>query len=301
LANEIIIRKNMLIGHEKILERLRFEASSGKLHHAQLFLGPQHVGKTKTALTLTLEMQGAAENPILKKQLLEGADADTMIFLDDGETLPISKIREVIARISQTHSRPYLVTVIENIGRMKIESMNALLKTLEEPPPGVIFFLTANKEEDIIPTIRSRCQITHFHTVNDNLLRQFCGGNVYEELLIMFAMGRPGKLRRLLDDTEYFEAHRDMYERVNLFLEKPDTHKAFALVREYEKNELLQEMLDILLGRVRTFALSGKKPDSLAHLDLARALERIEETKEDLVGNVNARLSLENLLLPFAP
>lgn len=291
----------MLIGHEKIFEGLMKELADGRLHHAQLFVGPKHVGKTKTALALTINMQEVTDNPILKKQVLDGADADTLIFLDNGEVLPISTIREVIARIAQTHVRPFLVVVIENIGRMKIESMNALLKTLEEPPPGVVFFLTANREEDVIPTIRSRCHVTNFHTVSDKVLRQFCSGNVYEEQLLTFAMGRPGKLRRLLDDNEYFKAHQEISERVNRFLDTPSISAVFSLVREYEKSELISELLDILLVRVRTFALSGKKPASLVHLDLARTLEQIEEAKEDLDGNVNARLVLENLFLSFAP
>ena len=291
----------MLIGHEKIYERLKAEVDSGILHHAQLFLGPERVGKTKAALNLAIYMQGAEDDVILKRQLLEGADADTLLFLDDGETLPIKTVREIVERTGQTHNRPYLVVVIEGIGRMKIESMNALLKTLEEPPEGVVFFLTANKEEDVIPTIRSRCRISNFHTVSDKLLRMECDGHVFEEQLTMFAMGRPGKLRRLIDDTEYFEAHQEMYSDVNRFLEDSTTHGAFALVRKYEKSEMLQEILDILLRRVRSFALSGHGPVVLEHLDFPAVMDNIEIVKQDLDRNVNKKLLLENLLLPFAP
>lgn len=275
--------------------------SAGRLHHAQLFLGPEHVGKTKVATALTIEMQGASEDVILKKQILGGADADTLIFLDDGEVLPIQTIRDIIKRIGQTHNRPYLIVVIENIGRMKVETMNTLLKTLEEPPEGVVFFLTANCEEDIIPTIRSRARISHFHTVSDKLLRGACEGNVYEEQLVAFAMGRPGKLRRLIDDSEYFETHQEIYQDVNQFLENPNTHGAFQLVRKYENHDLQQEMLDILLHRVRTFALSAQRPEALLHLDLAQVMNGIEDTKYDLEKNVNTKLLLENLLLIFAP
>ncbi len=292
----------MLIGHQKIFEGLKAEVESGRLHHCQLFVGPRHVGKTKAALNLAISMQGAEGDVILKKQILEGADADTLIFLDDGETLPIKTVRaEIIERTSQTHRRPYLIVVIENIGRMKIEAMNALLKTLEEPHEGVVFFLTANKEEDIIPTIRSRARVTDFHTVSDKLLRGECAGNVYEEQLVMFAMGRPGKLKRLLEDSEYFEAHQEMYQAVNRFLEDPNEHGVFAMVRKYEKSELLQELLDILLHRVRTFALAGQSPVVLEHLDFTRVMDTIEVVKQDLDRNVNKKLLLENLLLPFAP
>lgn len=291
----------MLIGHEKIYQRLKTEVDSGHLHHAQLFVGPEFVGKTKVALKLAVYMQGGEDNVIQKKQIMEGADSDTLLFLDDGNTLAIKTVREIIERIGQTHNRPFLIVVIENIGRMKIESMNALLKTLEEPPPGTVFFLTANREDDIIPTIRSRSRITQFHTVSDKLLRGECNGHVFEEQLTAFAMGRPGKLRRLIDDTEYFEAHREMYQNINRFLEAPSSHKAFSLVRKYEKNEMLQEMLDILLHRIRTYALSGQTPLVLEHLDFPSVMDNIESVKQDLNKNVNKKLLLENLFLPFAP
>lgn len=291
----------MLIGHEKIMQDLKDELAAGRLHHAQLFVGPEHVGKTKLALSMTTKMQDADANEILKQQILDGADSDTLLFLDDGEGLAIETVRGIIKRIGQTHSRPYLIVVIENIGRMKIEAMNALLKTLEEPPEGVVFFLTANREEDIIPTILSRCCVRHFHTVSDKLLRGACEGNVYEEQLVSFAMGRPGKLRRLIDDHEYFEAHQELYQDVSAFLENPNTHSAFQLVRKYESHALQQELLDIFLHRMRTFALSSQRPEALLHLNLAQVMNEIEDTKQDLEKNVNKKLLLENLLLTFAP
>jgi len=292
----------MLIGHSKIYERLLEDAKAGRLHHAQLFLGPKHVGKTRVALKLAMHLQCPDDSQIvIRKQIIEGADADTLLFLDDGEVIPIEKIRQMIARTGLTHLRPYLIVIIENIGRMKIETMNALLKTLEEPPPGVLFFLTANKEEDIIPTIRSRVQVSNFSTVSDKNLMEVCKEKPFANEIVMFALGRPGKLLRLMEDPEYFAAHQQMYYNLNGFLENPSTSAVFSLLREYEKNELLQEMLDILLHRIRTYALSGKSEPMLAHLDFTLVLEEIESVKYDLKRQVNKRLLLENLLLPFAP
>lgn len=291
----------MLIGHQQIFAKLKANALAGRLHHAQLFVGPEHLGKTKVAQLLAVAMQGAEDNIVLKKQILEGVDADTLMFLDDGEVLPIVKVRQIVERCSQSHHRPFLIVIIENIGRMKLEAMNALLKTLEEPGPGTVFFLTVNREEDILPTIRSRCQVTQFHTVSDSVLREACNGNVFEDQLVMFAMGRPGKLRKLIDDSEYFERHQEMHQELNRFLEGPTTHSAFSLTRTYEGHEMRQEMLDILLHRVRTYALSGKGPEMLAHLDFTQVMDRIESAKRDLQRNVNKKLLLENLFIPFVP
>lgn len=291
----------MLIGHSGIFERLKAQAAQGTLHHAQLFVGPEHVGKSKLAIELSMVLQEVTQAPVLRKQILDGVDADTIFLLDEGQPLSIKEVRSVIERTHQSHRRPYLVILIENIGRMRPEAMNALLKTLEEPPKGVIFFLTANQDEAVLPTIRSRCQLTSFHTVSDAILREACEGHVYTDFLVMFAMGRPGKLQRLKNERDYFEAHQKIFQEVNRFLEKPTVEAAFELSRTYEKHELNQEMLDILLHRVRTFALSGQHPTILKHLDFTETLESLETSKEDLQKNVNPKLVFENLLLPFAP
>jgi DNA polymerase III subunit delta' len=288
----------MIIGHEKIVAQLSEHAENGSLAHAHLFIGPKHVGKTRVALELAVILQEATESPVLRKQVLEGRDADTMLLLDDGENLSIKAIRDVRVRATQSHARPHLVVIIENIGRMKVEALNALLKTLEEPPEGAVFFLTAHREEDIIPTIRSRCQITQFTTVHDAALKEVAEGSELD-LLVMYAMGRPGKLKRLQQDAEYFEAHKTVHQGITQFLEKPSVPAAFSLVRQYEKDENLHEFLDILLHRTRTLALSGQVPPVLQGLDFASLLEKTELSKDDLRGNVNKKLILETLLLSF--
>lgn len=282
----------MIIGHELTFAQLKRDAETDRLAHAQLFIGPHHVGKTRMAMELAVILQGAADQPPLRKQILTGLDADTLLYLDTGENLSIVEIRAVRERANQSHARPYLVAVIENLGRMKPEAMNALLKTLEEPPAKTVFFLTAHREEDVLPTIRSRCHVTHFHTVGDPVLAAATESSDPEHL-VMYAMGRPGKLVRLQKEPEYLELHRQLHQSVMEFLKKPTVPTAFQLSRDLENVEHLEEFLDILLHRTRTLALQGHP--------LADHLERIEQSKEDLRGNVNKKLVLETLLLSFAP
>lgn len=296
----------MLIGHEKIFDRLKRLGEAGRLHHAQLFIGPEHVGKTKVALLLSVFLQGAEDKIVVKKQILEGLNADTLLFLDGanalgGETLPIESVRWIVERSHQSHSFPYLIFVIENLGRMKVEAANALLKTLEEPHEKTLFFLTANEEDDALPTIRSRCQVTYFQTVSDEALRAVCADNVYTDQLLFFAMGRPGKLLKLLEEPETFQTQQALLQDLLQFLENPSTPAAFQLCRKYENHPLLSELLDILLQRARSFALSRQIPPMLSHLDFTEVVYRIESSKQNLKKNVNRKLILENLLLPFVP
>ncbi len=275
----------MFFGHSSTFADLKARAATGQLSHANLFIGPEHIGKTKIATLLSVGLQGADEQVILKKQIMEGANADTLLFLDVGEGLSIEEVRSIVERASQSHAYPYLIFVLENIGRMKVEAANALLKTLEEPGEDVIFFLTANTEDDVLPTIRSRCSVTYFQTVPESELKPMIDGHVFEEQLLFFAMGRPGKLRRLLDEPDYLTAHQTVLQDVLKFLENPQTAGVFDLVRKYEGSELRGEMLDILLRRTRTWQL----------------MERVEVATRLLKQNVNSKLVLENLLLTFAP
>jgi hypothetical protein len=119
------------------------------------------------------------------------------------------------------------------------------------------------------------------------------------EHLVMYAMGRPGKLKRLVNEGDYFEMHREMHHEITQFFEDPSIPRAFELVRKYEKSEHLEELLDILLHRTRTLALSGHTPPVMKGLDFADLLEQVEQCKDDLRANVNKKLSLETLLLSF--
>lgn len=292
----------MLVGHKKIYDRLLKEAGEGRLHHCQVFLGPKHLGKTKTALQLAMHLQCPLDEQVVeRKHIAEGLDSDTQIFLDDGEILPIEKVREILARSSSSHTRPYLIFIIENIGRLKIESMNALLKTLEEPAPGVLFFLTANKESDLIPTIRSRSRVTNFQTLSNSEMRELCGENPFCDEMLVYSMGRPGKLVKLKENEEYLNAHRDMNLIIQKFLENPNHGTAFEISRWLDKHEYAQEFLDLLLVRVRSFLLADQKPAVLSHIDFTVKAEEIEKAKDDILRNVNTKLLLENLLIKFVP
>lgn len=290
--------KFVIMEHQPILDRFKSLGQMGHLHHAQLWVGPEHVGKTHLALVLASFLQGGEDNPILKKQIFEGLHSDTILFLESTE-LSIEAIRRVVERAHQSHASPYLIFILENIGRMKAEAANALLKTLEEPHPKTLFFLTANQEEDVLPTLQSRCHETRFQTVQEAQLREFCSEHVYSDELVFFAMGRPGKLRRLLDDSAYFEAHRVIFEDLNRFLDSPSVAQALDLSRCYTSHPLLLEMLDILLQRARTWALSASQPSFLNVVELASILEQIEDTKYKLRNHVNAQLTLDHLLLSF--
>ena len=96
---------------------------------------------------------------------------DTIELKDDGESIKIDAVREIIERLNMTGQGTYKVLLLQNIGRMTDEANSCFLKTLEEPPPKTIFIFTAGQIQDVMPTIASRMRIINFKKLPDDILK----------------------------------------------------------------------------------------------------------------------------------
>jgi DNA polymerase III subunit delta' len=178
---------NRLRGHAATIEMLRRAAARGRLAHGYLFLGPAGVGKRLVArgLAQALFCRETNENELVPcghcpacKQVLAQTHPDLLeLGCPEGKReLPIDLIagsKDRRGREGLCHDlslRPMSanrrVAIIDDAERMNDESANALLKTLEEPPPGSILILLAADLEPILSTIRSRCQPLWFSALS---------------------------------------------------------------------------------------------------------------------------------------
>lgn len=281
----------MLIGHSHIHAVLKEAFSKGNLHHAQLFVGPKFVGKSALALEFCLEIQGVKGSGMEENLLKNGLDPDSLFFWDDGENFSIEAVRALVERANQSHSRPFLVVLIENVGRLRVEAQNALLKTVEESGDGVKFFLTAHQEGDVLPTLISRCQVRRFQRVPDEeMVEAFQGVDSH---LLRLAAGRPGVAIRLQENPLIFDQLKAWQRRFESFLNQPDAATALTLARELEEEEQAELILDSLLNTTRRW--THEEPS----IWKAQILEHFLMTLQDLRSNVQAKLSLESLFLSF--
>jgi len=161
-----------VVGQEHIVRTLRNALTSGRIHHAYLFAGPRGTGKTTTARLLAKAVNCLApedqrpcnECPICQA-VNEGRLLD-LIEIDAASNTGVEDVRELRERVGfRPNEARYKVYVIDEVHMLSRSAFNALLKTLEEPPPHAIFVLATTESHKIPVTVLSRCQRFDFRRI----------------------------------------------------------------------------------------------------------------------------------------
>lgn len=205
------MKRFFLVGHEDVREALRAALASGRLPHALFFTGPAGVGKSLVArhLAASLLCTDGADRPCGDcagcVMLAAGTHPDFVaIGLAEGKKeIGIDAIRQLKKRLAlQASAGAYKVAVIDDADRLSIAAQNALLKTLEEPPPGSYLVLVSASSRALLPTVRSRCQLMAFRPLSakqvEAVLRESAGLRPEQAAeLAAAAQGSPGYALRL--------------------------------------------------------------------------------------------------------
>ncbi|HRF60852.1 MAG TPA: DNA polymerase III subunit gamma/tau [Fimbriimonadaceae bacterium] len=160
-----------LVGQEQVVRTLQNGIVQGKVAHAFLFTGPRGTGKTSTArlLAKTLNCEsGPNAEPCNEcptcRAITEGSCLD-VIEMDAASQSGVDEVREKIVNV--TEYRPafcrYKIFIIDEVHDLSSKAFDALLKTIEEPPPHIVFILATTEYNKVPPTIRARCQRYEFH------------------------------------------------------------------------------------------------------------------------------------------
>jgi DNA polymerase III subunit gamma/tau len=154
-----------MVGQEHVLRALSNALDSGKVHHAFLFTGTRGVGKTTIARilakSLNCETAGVSSNPCgvcaACREIDEGRFVD-LIEVDAASRTKVDDTREMLDNVQYAPTRGrYKVYLIDEVHMLSNHSFNALLKTLEEPPPHVKFLLATTDPQKLPITVLSRC------------------------------------------------------------------------------------------------------------------------------------------------
>lgn len=327
-------------GPKDVLERA---VESGRIHHAYLFVGPRGVGKATTArafaAALNCEERGEGSwvpacGSCLSCRKIERAQHPDVRFVEpDGRSIKIAQVREILkSAVSRPFEARFQVVVIDDMHAMTEEGANALLKTLEEPPPTMKLLLVTDQPHSLLDTILSRCQTLRFgaleHDTVARLLEAHSVASIEEddepptgEILSVAAGYGEGSLGRAIGVLE----SGILGERADLMngLQKLHPGRPREMLDWAEKlgrNERnrLEERLDVLRVLFRDLAVCAATgaSDRIVNSDLAEPLERmairvgalraaemadaIGEAATLLDRNVHPQLVTEDLLLQLS-
>ena len=324
-----------IIGHERPKRLLKSMLAAGKLPHALLITGPPGVGKRTLAWTLAKAVNCGGPDPTDAceecqscRKTEKNIHPDVVELEPEGKlrVIKIDQVRELRRNIGfrpfEGRCKVYIIRDADRLQAQKDEAANALLKTLEEPPPQSLLILTAPRESDLLPTIVSRCLRLKLaplsvETVADWLKRNRDLEGPQAWLLAALSQGRLGQVVEM-DPEQVWNARHEVVERLtsldsqNL---KPALDWAaglagdqdcwpsfFSLARFWYRDLMIwagigQEKhltFSDLTGELERAAW-GKKPEAFM-----AALEEIDRAEEALARLIKPELVFDNLILALA-
>ncbi len=319
-----------MIGHEWAANMLQTHLANGRWRHAYLITGPQGVGRRTLALRLAQALNcpnppdvGMPCGTCRTCQLFERMEhPDLTVVAADKIVgiLKVDQIREVQHRLSLSpYEARYRVALFLRFEEANLNAANALLKTLEEPPARVVMILTAQDSESLLPTIISRCELIRLRTLSieqtqNGLVEQFQLPANEAQLLAHISGGRPGYAVRHHQAPDLLDLRTNSIEELFQLLAANRVERfnyAENLAKDKDRGrDILQIWAsvwrDVLLANSQS-AAKLTNPDYRAEiLSVAaqvtlpatrRILNRIEETQKQIDRFINARLTLEVLML----
>ncbi len=161
-----------LVGQEPIIHTLKNALNGGNLAHAYLFTGPRGTGKTSTArlLAKTINCSNAKDgepcNVCEQCRSITAGNSFNVIEIDAASNRGIDSIRDLREKVMMPPTTgKYKVYILDEAHMLTTEAFNALLKTLEEPPPHAVFVMATTDVHKMLPTVLSRCQRFDFKRI----------------------------------------------------------------------------------------------------------------------------------------
>ncbi len=311
-----------MVGQDHVATTLRNAVTGGRVHHAYLFTGPRGVGKTTTARLLAKSLncfQPAPDGEPCNlcdscKDIVEGRSLD-VVEIDGASNNSVDDVRKLRdnAKYPPIHGK-FKVYIIDEVHMLSTSAFNALLKTLEEPPPHLLFIFATTEVHKVPATILSRCQRFDFRRMDiDTIVTQLekiaAGEGIIidKESLLAIAKKADGSMRdsqsifdqvvafcgkdvrsdavhnalHLIDEDFFFSITHAIYQR--------DVATMFRLAqmvneKGYEVQECLNGLLEHLRNMLSVLATGSTKLIESATVYLERyEREAVHFTQPDII------------------
>lgn len=313
-------------GNTPLVEQLRRSAASGRSSHAYLFLGGQ---RGRQAVDCKYLCEGAAMRGEKRPcdsckschSFNHGNHPDVIYFqpLKNGKTYTIEDVREQLLETVDLKPFQYekKIYIIEKADTLNIQSQNALLKTLEEPPAHAVFLLLAERAEAFLPTILSRVVVMKIRPLSAETIADYLmqAGHLAEEshILSAYAQGRIGQALELVEDEGFREMRQDILGKLEA-LPSMSEGEAYLLAKDLEgyKNDLrfldimelwYRDLLTAKSLREEGYLIQRDKKDAIFRAAkepaalLAKKAAAVRTARMRLAQNANFRLTMEVMLM----
>jgi DNA polymerase-3 subunit delta' len=259
-----------VIGHAAAKAEWRAAVSGGRLHHGWMLRGPRGAGKSRLALQFAAQLLGspagadlaATEDDPIGHLLVTGAHPDIRIIRrpvdDKGKQkteIPVDSVRDLAQFFSLRPAMGgYRIAIVDAVDELNRFGANALLKTLEEPPPKSVLILIAHGEQALPPTVRSRCRVLNCPPLSDEetVSALIASGLPPERAasVARLAPGQPGRAL-VLDTPEASAAAEAMRNTLRTLGQSDGASFQRVMMAGSKSDTAMAAAIDTLLSSVR--------------------------------------------------
>ncbi len=306
-----------LVGQAHVSRTLKNAVAQNRLAHAYLFVGPRGIGKTSTARILakalncvkgpTVNPDGTCDNC---REIAAGNSLD-VLEIDGASNNGVEQVRELRENVRYAPSKSrYKIYIIDEVHMLTAAAFNALLKTLEEPPPHVKFIFATTEPQKVLPTIVSRCQRFDLHRIPAKLIAdhlQFIAGK--EKITLepaaahAIARGAEGGLRdaeSMLDQLVAFcgekiaendvlnvfgfTSEQTVVDLMGKILRSETAPALDVLYQQCEAGKDMMRLMSDLISYLRDLLVFKAKPDALQE-DVDPETQKALAAQAELIEN----------------
>ncbi len=334
MAYEVLARKWRprqfadVIGQDHVIQTLKNAIKTKRVAHSYLFVGPRGIGKTSIARIFAKALnceKGPTETPCDRcsvcTEIAAGNNLDVQ-EIDGASNRGIDEIRVLRETVQYMPAGRYRIFIIDEVHMLTTEAFNALLKTLEEPPPHIKFFLATTEPQKIPLTILSRCQRFDLRRIPVKLIMDRLAliaksekVSIDDDAILAISRAAEGSLRDAessLDQLISFQgkkihecdvlaifgliSRKAMEDLVSALL-KGDIVTVMRLIEDFDKQgKDMQRLLVELLEHCRNLLIYIQVGKGIADLDLEGSLIDVLKIQAELT-NVDRLLKITEILM----